>query len=117
MKLEKTLHVALNELRMQMLGTQVLFGFQLHSEFPERFADATHEAKLIAGIGAWSCSRACHRPRRISHRLIGGSADRSRPEAARGCGAMRCVERGWRRFRKWQLERVAGIEPARSAWE
>jgi hypothetical protein len=51
MKLEKTLHVALDELRMQMLGTQVLFGFQLQGVFQERFADATHHAKIISGIG------------------------------------------------------------------
>jgi len=54
MKLEKTLHVALDELRMQMLGTQVLFGFQLHGVFQERFPDATPHAKIISGIGLWA---------------------------------------------------------------
>jgi hypothetical protein len=37
-KLEKTIHVALDEVRMQMLGTEVLFGFQLQGAFQERFA-------------------------------------------------------------------------------
>jgi hypothetical protein len=40
-KLEKTVHLALDELRMQMLGTQVLFGFQLQGVFQERFAQAS----------------------------------------------------------------------------
>jgi hypothetical protein len=54
MKLEKTLHVALDELRMQMLGAQVLIGFQLQGVFQERFAASTEEAKLISFVGLCS---------------------------------------------------------------
>jgi len=39
MKLEKLLKTALDELRMQMLGAQVLFGFQFHTCFQEGFKD------------------------------------------------------------------------------
>ena len=53
MKFEKTLHVALDELRMQMLGTQVLFGFQLQGVFQERFASASNEARLFSCLGLW----------------------------------------------------------------
>jgi hypothetical protein len=51
MKFEKTLHVALDELRMQMLGTQVLFGFQLQGAFQERFALASREMRLLSWVG------------------------------------------------------------------
>jgi hypothetical protein len=44
-KLEKTVHLALDELRMQMLGTQVLFGFQLQGVFQERFSQASALAR------------------------------------------------------------------------
>jgi hypothetical protein len=54
MKLDKTLHVALDELRMQMLGTQVLLGFQLHGAFQERAALASEGAKITAYVGLLS---------------------------------------------------------------
>jgi hypothetical protein len=47
MKLGKALHTALEELRMQMLGTQVLFGFQLQSVFQEGFARIPKAARLV----------------------------------------------------------------------
>jgi hypothetical protein len=51
MKLEKLLKTALDELRMQMLGAQVLFGFQFHTCFQEGFRDfplATRAADAAA---------------------------------------------------------------------
>ena len=48
MKLEKILHTALDELRMQMLGVQVLFGFQLQGVFQERFATTPHTVKIVS---------------------------------------------------------------------
>lgn len=51
MKLEKLLKTALDELRMQMLGAQVLFGFQFRSCFQEGFKDflfATRAADAAA---------------------------------------------------------------------
>jgi uncharacterized protein DUF6328 len=54
MKLDKTLHVALDELRMQMLGTQVLFGFQLQGAFLERAALSSEGARIIAYVALLS---------------------------------------------------------------
>ena len=51
MKLEKTIHVAFDELRMQMLGVQVLFGFQFQGVFQERFASANHVTNAVSFLG------------------------------------------------------------------
>ena len=51
MKLEKTIHVAFDELRMQTLGVQVLFGFQFQSVFQERFASASDTANVASFFG------------------------------------------------------------------
>ncbi|HEX2613634.1 MAG TPA: DUF6328 family protein, partial [Fibrobacteria bacterium] len=51
MKFEKTLHIALDEVRMQMLGVQVLFGFQFNGVFQERFAMLPPDGKLVAFAG------------------------------------------------------------------
>ncbi len=48
MKLDATVHTALDELRMQMLGTQVLFGFQFQGIFQEGFEQIAPSAKLAA---------------------------------------------------------------------
>jgi hypothetical protein len=45
-KLEKSVHVALDELRMQMLGAQVLFGFQLQGVFQDGFASVSGTVRL-----------------------------------------------------------------------
>ena len=45
MKLEKLVKVALDELRMQMLGVQVLFGFQLQGVFQDGFAQTSRNAR------------------------------------------------------------------------
>lgn len=46
--LSEKVHLALDELRMLMLGTQVLFGFSLESAFQERFSALPSAAKLAA---------------------------------------------------------------------
>ena len=46
MKLEDLAKTALDELRMEMLGTQVLFGFQLQGAFQEGFAATPSSVKL-----------------------------------------------------------------------
>jgi hypothetical protein len=51
MKLEKSLRVTLDELRMQMLGTQVLFGFQFHGVFQDRFAASSNFVKVVSFVG------------------------------------------------------------------
>lgn len=51
MKLPETVHTALDELRMQMLGAQVLFGFQLHGVFQEGFDRISREAHAAEGMG------------------------------------------------------------------
>ena len=47
MKFELTLHTALDELRMQMLGTQVLFGFQFQGIFQDAFQTLPHAVQLL----------------------------------------------------------------------
>lgn len=54
MKLEKTLHTALDELRMQMLGVQVLAGFQLQGVFQDRFAAAPNTVKIVSFVALCS---------------------------------------------------------------
>jgi hypothetical protein len=48
MKLKDLVQTALDELRMQMLGTQVLFGFQLQGVFQEGFSAAPDFVKRVA---------------------------------------------------------------------
>jgi hypothetical protein len=49
-KFEEVLKVALDELRMQMLGAQVLFGFQLQGVFQDGFAQASQNAKWADAV-------------------------------------------------------------------
>lgn len=51
MKLEKLVHTALDEVRMQMLGAQVLFGFQFNGVFQERFEQLPARGKEAAFVG------------------------------------------------------------------
>jgi hypothetical protein len=46
-KLDLTVHTALDELRMQMLGTQVLFGFQFQGVFQDGFKSMPRAIQLI----------------------------------------------------------------------
>jgi hypothetical protein len=47
MKLQVLVKIALDELRMQMLGAQVLFGFQLQGVFQDRFSSASPLARYV----------------------------------------------------------------------
>src|SRR5882757_6589940 len=53
MKLEAALKTSLDELRMQMLGVQVLFGFQFQGLFQDGFPDMTSAGRIVdaAGLG------------------------------------------------------------------
>lgn len=51
MTLEKIVKVALDELRMQMLGAQVLFGFQLQGVFQENFNNAALVVREVDFVG------------------------------------------------------------------
>ena len=51
MKLESLIKVALDELRMQMLGVQVLFGFQFQGIFHEGFDDVSALGRRIDALG------------------------------------------------------------------
>jgi hypothetical protein len=59
MKLESVLKTSLDELRMQMLGAQVLFGFQLQGLFQDNF-----EALPMSGRTADAVAMALMIPRR-----------------------------------------------------
>ena len=47
LKFELTVHTALDELRMQMLGTQVLFGFQFQGVFQDGFEAISRPIQLL----------------------------------------------------------------------
>jgi hypothetical protein len=51
MKLQDALQTSLNELRMQMLGVQVLFGFQFQGLFQEAFANVPASARVADALG------------------------------------------------------------------
>jgi hypothetical protein len=51
MKLYEALKVSLDELRMQMLGAQVLLGFQFQGLFQDRFSELTSGARIVAAVG------------------------------------------------------------------
>jgi len=50
-KLHEALKVSLDELRMQMLGAQVLLGFQFQGLFQEQFKELTTGARVIDAVG------------------------------------------------------------------
>jgi hypothetical protein len=47
----ESLKIALDELRMQMLGAQVLFGFQFHALFQESMQEPTASQRVASAIG------------------------------------------------------------------
>ncbi len=51
MKLDKALKTSLDELRMQMLGLQVLFGFEFQALFQTGFADLPESGRLAEAMG------------------------------------------------------------------
>ncbi len=72
MKLEKALKTALDELRMQMLGLQVLFGFQFQALFQDAFEDLGNAARMAdaAGLGLLLAATAILIAAPSQHRLV-----------------------------------------------
>src|SRR3954471_1939080 len=50
MEMPRKLKTALDETRMLMMGSQILFGFQLHAVFQERFSDLDTERKALISL-------------------------------------------------------------------
>src|SRR5689334_4192420 len=48
---DERLKIALDELRMQMLGAQVLFGFQFQALFQERFQEPSDPQRIASAVG------------------------------------------------------------------
>lgn len=71
MKFEQILKTALDELRMQMLGTQVLFGFQFQSCFQSAFDDISPAARAAdaVALGLIVVTLACLLAPPSQHRL------------------------------------------------
>jgi uncharacterized protein (TIGR03382 family) len=72
LKFELTVHTALDELRMQMLGTQVLFGFQFQGVFQDAFDTLPPLAKSIAlcVFGLLVATLGCLIAPAAQHRLV-----------------------------------------------
>jgi hypothetical protein len=51
MKMQDALHSSLDELRMQMLGVQVMFGFQFNAVFEDNFAAVGVTGRRLDGLG------------------------------------------------------------------
>lgn len=49
--LDETLKIALDELRMQMLGAQVLFGFQFQALFQDLFRAPSEAQRIASAVG------------------------------------------------------------------
>ena len=50
MKLQDALKTSLDELRMQMLGGQVLFGFQFQAMFQDNFRAVPHSGRVVYAL-------------------------------------------------------------------
>src|SRR5436309_924200 len=72
MKLAQGVHTALDELRMQMLGAQVLFGFQFQGVFQEDFERVSPFARAadIAAFGLLVATLGCLLAPCAQHRLV-----------------------------------------------
>ena len=71
MRLDQALKTSLDELRMQMLGVQVLFGFQFQGLFQDGFEDLSALARSVyaAGLALLLLALVCW----LRHRLSTGS--------------------------------------------
>src|SRR3569833_1530766 len=80
MKLADALKTSLDELRMQMLGLQVLFGFQFQGIFQDHFeaVDAFGRATDAAGLGFTIIALAIMLAICCQHRLVEGGEDSPR---------------------------------------
>jgi hypothetical protein len=84
MKLADALKTSLDELRMQMLGTQVLLGFQFQGLFQDRFPFAIAAARIITVVGMSFLVMALGLMMAIpcQHRFVEGGEDTQRIYAA-----------------------------------
>jgi hypothetical protein len=73
MKLDDALKVSLDELRMQMLGAQVLLGFEFQGLFQDGFAKVSLICRSVDAVG------------------LGNDGHRDRPH---DCGALSAPDRG-----------------------
>jgi hypothetical protein len=80
MELERRLKTALDESRLLIMGAQVLFGFQFHGVFQERFADLPAPLKLLqlAGLLLMLLALALLIAPSLHHQIIYGGESRQR---------------------------------------
>jgi hypothetical protein len=71
-ELAKSVRTALDELRMQMLGAQVLFGFQFQGVFQEGFERISDYGRTadVAALGLLVMTLGCLLPPCAQHRLV-----------------------------------------------
>lgn len=84
MKLADALKTSLDELRMQMLGTQVLLGFQFQGLFQDKFpsSDAAARITAVAGMSLLVITLGLMMSIPCQHRLVEGGEDTQRIYAA-----------------------------------
>ena len=80
MDLQKKLKLALNENRLLILGTQVLFGFQFNGIFQELFVDLPYPSRVLetCGLTLLMVSIAFLVAPSMHHRLVEGGLDNAR---------------------------------------
>jgi Family of unknown function (DUF6328) len=80
MDLQKKLKLALNENRLLILGTQVLFGFQFNGIFQELFVDLPYTSRALetCGLTLLMISIAFLVAPSMHHRLVEGGRDNAR---------------------------------------
>jgi hypothetical protein len=84
MKLQQALKLALDELRMQMLGVQVLFGFQFQGLFQDKFAALPAAGRMVdaAGLGLMTLALGLMIAVPCQHRMVAGGETTPRIYAA-----------------------------------
>ena len=80
MDLQRKLKVALNENRLLMLGTQVLFGFQFNGVFQELFVELPYMSRMLesSGLTLLMSSIAFLIAPSMHHRIVEGGQDNAR---------------------------------------
>ena len=80
MDLQKKLKVALNDNRLLILGTQVLFGFQFNGIFQELFVELPYPSRVLeaCGLTLLMISIAFLVAPSMHHRLVEGGQDNAR---------------------------------------
>ena len=80
MKLERQLKLALDESRLLILGSQVLFGFQFNGIFQQKFADLPSASRgfVCAGLPLLMVALALQIAPSMHHRIVEGGQDSRR---------------------------------------